>query len=73
MIEEMLQAIKKNIDQAKPKLKRLKNGESAGKGRSPTVIVRPHNKWGRTAGEAKEKHNNPEIVQAEAIMEQVFR
>lgn len=73
MLTDFLHAMKEETSRSLAKLERLERTQGETNARKPSVIIRPHNRWGKTITEAKEKHTNPVLAEAEAIIEQSLR
>ena len=67
MFDEIFAEAVKTTGRAVQDLKRLQSEAK------PAVMIRPHHRWGKNVQEAKELHDNPDLVKAVAISEAAFK
>ena len=65
---EMLLNASDRIEEARRKIEALSKGH-----KGKTVIIKPHHRWGNTVEEAKTLYANPELVEANAVVEEIFK
>jgi F0F1-type ATP synthase gamma subunit len=64
----MLSNVSDRIEEARRKIEALSKGH-----KGKMVIVKPHHRWGNTIEEAKELYANPELAEAKAVVEEIFK
>jgi len=61
---ETIQQLAQNAAKAEHLLKAIQQG-----GSSPSVVIKPWHRWGKSVEEAKRIHENPKLAQVKAILE----